>query len=656
MRLTVQLKVKMATGFCKSKTVTVNPGVRGNDAAPYTGGIPAGKNGQPGAVFTGTRSYGEVASLVDDEYIDLLLHSAEIEFLNSENSISASRLVWVFNLLTGALSASPADTILATQRLNQLLRAQVLLRYMSLGLDYFGNPNNHAFLLTVGFYESSVNQLLQYAEKIEDQYAIFHNKSQSDAARIDALEEVRKATIDHTVVLQAQQTELINERPVLESRIESLTALVAELRGKLFAAETAAQDAIAGQSKGCGFVELVTIVGSIVTLVETGGTTFTSIGPMLAAMQSGGTVGPGGKAIPKGLDSFKYEIKTILAVGNSFGDFAKAGQDLLDKLKGTSSPLGGLPSDTAKIIATADQVQQQLQPYLNLNAVRKYAELIQTFVAVAESRNNKILEYNCNRIMEQEIRAKVVALKLDSDKLTTNIAIKVGGKVAGATVFMKKAYLNAKASVVRALYEMDRSQRFYTLRQSQKFSVNDLSVAALTSAKIQLATSYRAALVEFGVGPAKYNVSLLLDLDKGSLDQFIKNGSLVFSLPPSCPEFKGYCHVLAQAIGVEFPGLKKNTAFHAVFKHLGSSPILDRSGKTHVFSHQVVPASYHVDSEGIVLSSGQLAGSVDGSPNSNYVGVSPFGPWLLELDGISPTNRKSIKKVRIFFDTLARPI
>lgn len=650
----------MATSgnLCKSKNVNVPPGANGKDGRPFSVPIPTSVGGAAGTALVVRKNYNAVSSLVGTEYVDLLLHAAEIDFLNSDFSTAGARLIWINNLLTAAHGES-TKTGLVAKYFNQMVRARTLMRYLVLGVDYFGNTQNHVFLLSVAFYEASVKQLLAYAEKIEKEYSSYHSASQRLEGRINSLQEARQATLDHVVVLNSELVAVIKERSSLESQIEQLTGLVSDLRMRLFAAEAASRQAIEAQGSGCDFAQLVAVGGSMATLIGTGGTAYAAIGPMLAALKTGGRVDANGKPIPAGLKAFKYELETIITVGMNAGDFIKAAQQFSKTLDGEApSPIKYLPSDNTKILASADQIKQQLQPFMELEAVRKYAQLIEAYVSMAETRNNKIIEYNCNRAVEQDLGGRIDALQIDSKLLSSNIAINTGGKIVGATVFMQKAYLHAKAAVVQALYEMDRCQRFYTLEPAQRFAINDLSIGALSSTALQLAASYRQALTVFGSGLQPYKTSLDLNpiVGTAAFDQFKKTGVLSFSLVPDCAEFKGYCHVLAQRIGVEFIGLKKKVAFRATFTHLGRSRMIDRHGRAHVFSHQSVSTKYQTDKNGVIQSAGQLSGSIDGEGKPDYVGVSPFGPWKLSLEEVEPSQLKSVKSIRIHFETLARSL
>jgi len=635
--------------------VTYGAGSPGAAGKPDTVTIPTASPGLDGAMNTPRTEYAAVGNLISAEFVAMLLHAAELDYLSGDIATSSARLLWLYSLLSANNPAANA------QYAGLLGKIQVLMRQMLLGLDYFGNSANYTTLISPASYEKLVSQLFDYASAIEQQYFAYLKTDSQSTDQITQLKNVIQNSRNNITTQQGQLKDLIDARAPLEKDIADMTAQLSLLWVALNDTQAAFKTAVAGQGNGCDFGQIVAIAACVTTLVSTGGSALTAVGPMMTALKGLGATGADGKPITNDLAGFQYEIKTVVDVGKDAGTFIAAAGNLAKSFKSKPNPGGPapLPSDDNKILMEVQDFDKQLQPYLDLSEARDYKNLLHTYAALVQSRNNKVMEYNADRTNSARISAQITSLNADINNLSTQVATTTSGRVIGALQFIENSYLQARAALARVLYEMDRSQQFYTLDAPSSFQVADSSVTALKATALALATSYRQALVQFGTGLTSFGpvtIDLAAVLPAGSINRFKSKGTLVFSLPAGVKAFKGYSHVLATQIQVVLVGLRSKTAFHAVFTHLGRSLMIDDSGKQRVFAHTTITTSFQVDVNGQIVNHGDIGGSASGSTDFDYVGVSPYGPWKLSVIDLDQTQLKSITGIHIKFNAKVRTI
>ena len=642
--------------------VDVAGGHPGPGGAPYSGRPPIALSGTGGPVVVEAVSYSAASNIVSPDYTGMLLHAAEIDYLNGRFDSATSRLRWIANLLTPLVNtASEQGLQPKTQYEAQRDRVAVLGRQMQLGLDYFGNYQNYVPLLTAAYYKSLLDYLFSYGRSIEVQYNAYAAKDADLKQQAAALSVAQATTLENADRLQNELAGLLVDQQDLQKSIDALRDELDGLWVQLFTAESSFKRAVARLGGGCSFGQIAAIGSAVATLVATGGSAAALIGPALSALSGPGAPGQNGAPIPNDFSGFEYEVKTVVAAGQSVGDFMHAVDVARDKIglsQPKDAPAPSLPGDETKLLAQAADIDKQLQPYLALPEARQYQALIHTFVTVAEARNNKVLEYNWKRAEYGRVSARITALRADANAIATKLAMTTACSVAGAMTFMESAYLQAKTEIVRVMYEVDRCHRFYTLSAAvPAFPVTDATIAALETTAVQQVSDYNGALVSYGVGLLKLTpeaIALGDFVGPQGLAALRDDGNMIFSLPPETAVFLGYSHVLAQKIQIDLKGLPKHTPYQAALLHLGRSLMIDDRGELQVFSHVMVPTAYEVGPDGRVIADGTVAGSVEGEGSAQFVGVSPYGPWKLRLRNLSQTQRKQITGIEVRFEAYAR--
>lgn len=591
----------------------------------------------------------------------MLLFQAEQDYLNNRIPDSLSRLQWLGELLGGATIASINDAPrAATGSEAQRERARTLLRQMSLGLDYFGNYQNHVTLLSADYYGNLIDRLIKYGAAIERQYDTYTRTDTDAKTKLAALNAAQSSVRADADRLSAQLPEILEQQKVLESAIDALRDDMNVLWVQLQSAEASFKSAVASQGNGCSFGQIAAIGGAVATLVSTGGAAVAAIGPALAALHGPGAPGPNGAPITDDFAGFKYEIKTVVKAGSKVGDFAaaaaKVGQVLASE--NSNNVIPGLPSDSTKLLVQSKDIEDQLKPFLNLEEARAYRNLIRTYVSTAEAQNNKILEYNNKRAEYTRTSAQIILMRSSAAELQSKISTTAIGETPGAMTFMGTAYLQAKSAIVKVLYEIDRCQRFFTLASPRTFEIENVTIGGLSYVALQQASNYSQALSGFGMGPmdlSELRINLANYVSEQDMDRFVRGGDLLFALPVTAGELAPYSHVLAQRIAVTLKGLPSSTTYTVAIRHHGRSLMRDAKGEPQVFSHVPLTTIYKHSAQG-GSTSGTLVGDSIASDKERFVGVSPYGPWSLRVSGLPSKQLEKVKSIEISFHARGRAL
>jgi hypothetical protein len=317
-----------------------------------------------------------------------------------------------------------------------------LIQQLTLGLDYYAQPINQVPLISVEYYRTIVAELLKYASDIELSYLAYKDAQRLQEDRISAFSEVKNRALLSIGRLQSLKPEIVAEQANLNQAIDRLGNALNDLWVQLMTAELDFQNAIASRGKGCDFQQMMAIGASLATLIASGGTAAPAIGLALAAIQKKQLKYDDGKLVGDDFNDFKFKVNTVVTAGKDINSFADAFRKVQDAIKPRPIPgsnIPGLPSDEAKIVASADAIEAQLKDFMDLPEAQEYRKLIRAFVSTSEARNNKILEYNNLILRWDKTEADITQLQLEAAAAQSRIASTKNPFILEAVNFMTKS-------------------------------------------------------------------------------------------------------------------------------------------------------------------------------------------------------------------------
>jgi hypothetical protein len=632
-------------------TTRIAGGQPGQSGAPRTEPIPTAIDGTAITPTTGSADWNTVFDLASNTYISMVLHAAEDDYINLNKPDAVARLVWLKGTLDISSNKAPRDPSFAASR----SRTYTLLRQIQLGVGYYGQYGNYVPLLSADYFEKLLAALNDYGTAIEISYNSYVAQAASGAAKMQALNSARQATDANIAKLRGHLQDLVTAQGQLQQDIKDALVEVNELWAQLFQANANFRAAVEAQSQGCSFVQLMTLAAAIATLVATGGTAIAAIGPAATALEGGDLMGSDGKPITSDFAAFTAKVGAVYTAGKDTASFVSAFNVVKNQISPAPAQNAGtptLPSDDAKILTQASDFDRELQPYITLPEAQTYKELMHTFIASAQARNNKILEFNANIAEYDNTVTAIQSLQQQDSDIDTKVAAANDPTIIEAQLFMASANRDSKARIVGALFDLYRAVKYYSLQDSS-LRITDFSIATLKSTASSLLDQYSSAREQLGIPPQHFSdkqVRISKYLSGPSMRRFASSGIITFAIADDEEVFANYSHVLCSRIWVSFAGpAVPPTGFQAAFKNHGRSVLFDDTDKAHTFSHVTIPVSYELGDDGSITVDGTFAPA-----GGDYIGVSPYGPWTLRMLNMSAAVLQNISDIVVHFDGYAR--
>jgi hypothetical protein len=601
---------------------------------------PTASPGTPGNIDKQTTAtFVEIGQLTSPSHCSMMLQASTRDYLNQDFDGALQRLIWLKAILNSCLNAPPSpktppSDIDRYQTYSE--KIDTLIRQLNLGLDYYAQPLNAVPLLSVDFYRALIKEMIGYGTDIQTAYLDYTAVQRDNNKAKEALATAMTKALLSIQNMQSQADQLLTQQQPLTDSIVRLGVSLNDVWQQLMSADANFKAAVASKGAGCDFKQIITICAAIGTLVMSGGTTAALIGTAISALEKQPLKYGDGKPVGDDFKGFEFKVNTVVAAGSGIGSFADAFNKVRGALKPKTGGVDALPSDEAKIVASADDVEAQLKPFLELPEAKNYDALIRSFVSVSQARNNKILEYNNLLGQWQGLNADIAQTQKEADAAQSAYALLQDPFVAEAQNFMAKAWIDSKTTIIRALYDIYRSYQYYSLNTAP-LPINDFSIASLEAAQQNVLGLYAASKAAFGAAPSnmRLRIDLLPYIPKGSLAKFRTSGKVSVSLPPNQVDLSPYTNVRATRIGLEMRdahGPPKRMQANII--HEGLALIFDASRRPHVFSHVAVPVPFEINNGKTVIDGSVAANERDGNSSdaNDYDGLTPYGPWAIEIN------------------------
>lgn len=661
----------MALEQCRVRERWNKPaGAPGKPGPPNTSPLPKGTAGASKQALQQVVPASVLSAQLRPAFVELLLNAASSDYLNLRHRAAIERLQWLASHLEPLTSdkahapaipglpefkATPQDA-----RQFAVLEARVnsLLRQLTLGLDFHGQVANHVSLLSEKFYLENLDHLMELARNIESTWVEYSkSKDKKDQASASTL----RAKNEYLKLVEVKKGERTRGIGQIEGMLGALNALDErrnEVWTQLHAAEADFKLAVASKAQGCDFGRVVAIAAACATLVATGGTSIAAWGSAAALFtdQKGaadnalpalagepGPVTPGGETtVPEGAAGAEapesppkpvtpgYVVTTLSKVVTTTAEFMETSQKFADLLEGEpGAALPTVPSDEMKILTTAEALKAQLEPFLGAfpEAV-EYRNRIQEFVDVCTARNNRVLEYNNHLAMLRTLEVGIQQAELEAGLLQDSIARNHDPYLTEVAAMMEHIWQDSLAYVVKLLVQIHSSYKYFSLDDDSSLLINDLSVKTLDAVRFNLWKKYTEEKAALGSASAvldRVPVSLRSLVGAEGLLKLQTAQRVTFVLPPGQPQFVDLCKVFVDKVDVRLYSQGTELQDYGVtLVHHGHSLIFDAQGGAHTYSHVPLRIPYRVE--------GRRPTVLGETDQEDYVGVSPYGPWTLELD------------------------
>jgi hypothetical protein len=437
--------------------------------------------------------------------------------------------------------------------------------------------------------------------------------------------------------LAASKTRAVSDKTATQDTIEKLSADLAAQERILLAAQEKFQDALAA------YLEL---------------RAFTSV---LKAMPS---------LILMGVDAY-HATKGIFDVVGYVGEASATFKGLTEKIEVVGKAVGGLKSkmasiekfnapetpDRYKLVMDRDEFDSMMKDFVvQFPEAQDYERQMHAYMDVIQSRNQKVMEYDSLALKEADLDAQIVQKQSEIARVKDAWAREVDPGAPALRSFMYDLYVGVKARILDYLYQENQAFNYWALMRGG-FDVADNSIAELAI----LHTDLQGDIIDLMNARGKpiqpfRNIEIVLKESDmpAAFELFRTSGRLSFSVPATDPRFLGLAQAIATRFAVAVPGARtQNGTLYSLLRHNGRATFMTVDGREQVFSHSQVTALYtYKISSGEYVAGGNLGGEKD-----EYIGLSPFASWTLELpEMVNPgLSLDQVTEVKIRFSGRALP-
>src|SRR5262249_24983573 len=129
-----------------------------------------------------------------------------------------------------------------------------------------------------------------------------------------------------------------------------------------------------------------------------------------------------------------------------------------------------------------------------------------------------------------------------------------------------------------------------------------------------------------------------------SWGQFRRTGKLTVTIDQADTGLLNYSNVLSTRVGLRLQdGTGEPTILQATITHEGRSLIYDQAGQAHTFTHVPIAIPYEKRNGNIIVD-GTVA-----STAGDYEGLSPYGPWTLQINATDDGFLARVSKMALVF-------
>ncbi len=576
-----------------------------------------GSPGKSGNSISATRGHAGSANKSNINYSDFLskytstieqrtltFHKMKLAYLGGQYDDTKELLTWL-----RMVTPQQEDSANAWGYLNQQVTA--LLVQLNQGLDYYGYSWSHVPLVSLEYYQRQLDSLLILGNQIEKVYKDYLDSENDQLKQQSAFQSALDYAQGNLEKLEKIKDNVTNEKTKTQDTIAHITEEQLNQERILFLSEQKFQDALMQYFELTALLNFCQMMTSLVII--------------------GADVYNAGKAIfnicgelSKEAIEFKNMIKQVKEIGGKASDIKKQ----WDKIKDINTPEN---PDTAKLVMKREEFDEVMKQFVDeFPEAKEYQNQVHTYLDIVQNRNQKVIEYNTLAIKEIELAAEIKQKKTELKEIKDHWASEKDPTLPLMRMYMLNLYEGFKKNVLDYLYQENQAFRYWSLSWDD-FSVGDNTIAEMSAFHADLKGKITDLLNARGkpVQPFK-NIKIVLKRTElpNEFKSFQERSKLSFSIPITSNEFMGLGQVIATNFTIEIKNASTdNDQLYVLLTSSGRAPFLNLDGHEFVFSHSAVTALYKYH----ITTGEYIAGGMLGGDNDEYIGLSPFTTWTIEI-------------------------
>jgi hypothetical protein len=592
------------------------------------------RNAEPAAPIAGQKtlkqvSDSEYAAVTPDVWLELLMLSTENDYRRSGLSPS-DELRGRVAFLMRICSSLQAPTLIQKEILG---RSYAMARKLALGLDFYGYSLERVPLLSFAAYRDLLsNVILPQAKTIEKAFIDYWNESQSAEQRRATVRLSMNEAIARKGHIETLYTDGKNSTKRHLQELDALDSRVDASFQALMKAHKALDNAIERKTEGgCKLLGTLVAVGTIVAGVATGGSALLASASAGVKLWNDLSATDGGlKGLWKNRSILEGDLKKIGDEAGTVAESIKSIQDAVAQLNDEQKKLPQFRMERREF----DRVAKD---FAELRQAELYKEAGYDYLAVVETRNQAIVDYNALLIQLIELRVQLNSAERVVDGLESAINAHADPAEAYLVSMMSRLYLDT-LSMTAQLIHAERKALNYNFGHPADAPVSALNVADLAASfvanQIRWVNWKEQAKRKQRLVPGQLKLDLSKLVTSDMWGTFKRTGLLAFTIRH---DHEVYAPIFDWLPGLRLTGFKlalegARTApnqpyLPVILTHLGGERIYLADGSINSFSHRT---TQYRGLTPVEAAQGDLL-DPDFSEDGLYAGVSPFANWLLQF-------------------------
>jgi hypothetical protein len=571
----------------------------------------------------------------------LTLRQAELHFLNSKYAEAKTLLDWAVAVTPAEGQAGvPSDH--AAEWFPLHARAATLFGFLQAGLDYYGEPRDHAPLAALNFYRQEVPNLLTTGQLVESAYQAYTGQQKTQDERTSALDQTIRQAATHLDALERDFQQARHQQDQAQNAMAALGVAQNTQYTVVLKAQDDYRYAINHAAPGCSIGDVFSGIARVLTMSAEAYKNIATIGAVIGVL---------GDKTSSAADA----IKSLISVGQSIGELQQKVQALKDL--DTSGN-----RDAAKVIIQRQdfdrhvaRFDEQIDKVIHsssgslADAARNYKRQVHTYLDLAQARNQKAYDYTCLAVKSVRLQAMIAQKRAELDRVKTQRAASIDPMLPALQTFMAGAYHDLRTHIIRFLAHENAAYNYATLQHTARAMATQ-SIGALSRMHADILSDIESSINQSNT-PREPFLNKRLHLTAAEHEeQFAafrtghlnKHGYTVhtfaFSLPFDTPLFGSWKHVVANNFTISLPGAKTDGGEIEVdLIHSGRAQFRDDNGALVEFTHMATLQDYsYTISTGVSTGGGALGGDAS---NPYTIGVSPCTAWLVVVSEANETNK-----------------
>lgn len=608
--------------------------------------------GRTGAPFTADplsridlAALGAAASLPQ---LTLLLHFAEERYQNQDFKLCGPAFGWI-EALSGDRAAGPQLTDTTWPGVFEskseewaALRQRVLtlLGQMHAGLDYYGLPPSYVPLVAADVYRDTAKRMLDTAASVEQAHEAYWRANASKQEKRRSLADAIRIASESATEQEAEAARADVDRALLDREIRELGDTLLVQQQALQIADGRFRKAVSEQAGGCSLVDVLTFVAAVVAL---------------AAGVPGATAAIIAEAGKPVADKLSPEDKKNTNIVRFLKVTAANIQDMAKVYAELQKQLAVLKGNQAKIGVEASDFEKQLEPFLKLDAAKKYRDLMRSYADTAKTRNQKAIDYTALEQKRLGHLAEAQRRRAEVDRLNAAVVTETyDPQSVEAEAYMGCLLQQVKQDAVRVLHQERRALEYWALTPIP-FAVGTGKVAEIRVAEGKLQQQYVQALEARNRPDQQFKRVIAVTIAAAqyprAFELFRRTGVLVFEIPLTHPAFqRGWSAITLRDVSLRLPGVGTDDGIvSADLVHSGDARFYDPQRRVRQFSHRPRSTNLAYD-----WRTGEDVGVVEnnlGKEVGTFAALSPFTTWRVRIAHDANRNIRlgAVNEVRLTF-------